>query len=78
MKRRTMLLAAISGIVVLTSGIALSAVDFGLMRDQLLTSKTQSLFGVNADIAASSTTSADPTAAAADASRLVTVAKGST
>lgn len=76
MKRRTMFLAAIVGIVVLTAGMALSAVDFGLMRDKLLSSKTQSLFGINADVAASSTTSADPTAAAADASRLVTVAKG--
>lgn len=78
MKRRTTLLAAIIGIVVLTAGMALSAVDFGVQRDQLLTSKTQSLFGINADVAASSTTSADTTAAAADATKLVTVAKGLT
>jgi secreted PhoX family phosphatase len=76
MKRRTTLLAAIIGIVVLTAGVALSAVDFGVMRDMLLTSKTQSLFGINADLASSSTTSANPAAAAADATKLVTVAKG--
>jgi secreted PhoX family phosphatase len=76
MKRRTTLLAAIVGIVVLTAGVALSAVDFGLTRDHLLTSKTRSLFGIKDDVAASSTTSADPTAAAADATRLVTVARG--
>lgn len=78
MRRRTTFLAAIIGIVVLTAGMALSAVDFGVQRDQLLTSKTQSLFGINADVAASSTTSADTTAAAADATKLVTVAKGLT
>jgi secreted PhoX family phosphatase len=76
MKRRTTLLASIIGIVVLTAGAALSAMDFGSMRDALLTSKVQALFGINSDLAASSTTSADPTAAAADATRLVTVAKG--
>ena len=42
MRRRTTFLAAIVGIVVLTAGMALSAVDFGVQRDQLLTSKTQS------------------------------------
>jgi secreted PhoX family phosphatase len=76
MKRRTTLFAAVIGIVVLTSGIALSAVDFGVMRDGLLTSKTQSLFGINADLASSSTTSANPAAASVDATKLVTVAKG--
>lgn len=76
MKRRTTLLAAIIGIVVLTSGIALSAVDFGVMRDTLLSSKTRSLFGINADLASSSTTSANSSAASADATKLVTVAKG--
>ena len=43
MKRRTTLFASIIGIVVLTAGAALSAMDFGATRDALLASKVQSV-----------------------------------
>jgi secreted PhoX family phosphatase len=76
MKRRTTLLATVVAIVTLSAGMALSAMDFGSTRDALLASKTRSLFGINAPLAASSTTSANLAAAQADATKLVTLAKG--
>jgi hypothetical protein len=76
MKRRITLFAAIVGVVVLTAGIALSAVDFGVVRDNLLASKTMSLFGIEEPLRASSTRSADPVVAATDARRLVKLADG--
>ena len=78
MKRRTVLLATVVGIVAFTAGAAMSAMDFGQTRDALLASKAQTLFGVQAPLAASSTVSADPDAAAEDGTKLVTLAKGLT
>jgi secreted PhoX family phosphatase len=76
MRVRTRLVAAIVGIVVLTAGVALSAVDFGVLRDDLLASKTSSLFGIEEALSASSTRSADPSEAATNAKRLVRLAEG--
>jgi secreted PhoX family phosphatase len=63
-------------VVTFTAGAAWSAGDFGSARDQLLASQAQKLFGINAPLAASSTTSADPDDAADDPTELVTLAKG--
>jgi secreted PhoX family phosphatase len=76
MKRRTLFLTAVIGAVVLSAGIALGAIDFGSFRDQQLASRAQQLFGINAPVAASSTASATPADAAADPTKLVTLAKG--
>jgi secreted PhoX family phosphatase len=75
MKRRLVLVLAL-GIVGALVGVAVAAVDFGVFRDDLLASKSVTLFGVKKPIFASSTTSADPAAAAADARALVTFAGG--
>ena len=76
MKRRTMLLAMVVAIIAFGAGAALSAVDFGGSVESQLASKSQQLFGTGQPLAESSTISADPAAAADDATQLVTLAKG--
>ncbi len=78
MKRIVITVATAAALLGAMMGVALSASDFGSTRDSLLASKTQSLFGVNAGLASSSTVSADPAAASLDARKLVTLAKGLT
>jgi secreted PhoX family phosphatase len=76
MRRRLFVFAAALCVAGVAVGIAVAATDFGTTRDQLLASKSVSLFGVGQPVAASSTTSASPAAAAADARVLATFAKG--
>jgi len=54
------LVAAVVGIVAFTGGVAYSYADFGTVRDALIVSKSQTLFGIKAPRIASSTVSADP------------------
>ena len=72
MKRRLLALVVTFGLVGAAAGIAAAVTDFGTTRDRLLAEKSRALFGVGKPIATSSTISADPTAAAADASVLAT------
>jgi hypothetical protein len=63
-------------VVAFAAGAAISAQDFGAQRDALLAGNIRQLFGVTGQVPASSTTSADPSAATADPTKLVTLAKG--
>ena len=53
-----------------------ASLDFGLKRDSELKDKSMNLFGVGKPLAASSTTTADPSLANANAAKLATFVKG--
>ena len=78
--RRKALIAGIGVTVVAALGggaaVALGGLDFGVLRDKTMNAAALPLFGVNRGLDASSTTSANPADASADASKLVTVAPG--
>ena len=78
MKRRSVVALLAAGLVATMVGVAVSAVDFGTQRDNLLRSESSTLFGVQGALKASSTVSANPAAASVDARKLVTLAKGLT
>jgi secreted PhoX family phosphatase len=78
MRRSSVALLVTFGLVATTVGIAVAASDFGSTRDQLLASKSQTLFGVRRPIAQSATDSANPAAASADGRLLATFAPGLT
>jgi hypothetical protein len=59
-----------------TSAAAYGGFDFGLFRNNQLDAHSEQLFGIVAPVEASSTESIDAETAAADPTRLVTLAKG--
>ena len=77
MKRRVLIAAVVFGTIGSVVGVAIAATgDFGVDRDSSLHDKAVQLFGLKKPLTASSTTTADLSAANADASVLATFAKG--
>jgi hypothetical protein len=78
--RKKTVIAGIGVTVVAVLGggaaVALAGLDFGVLRDRTMNAAALPLFGVNRGLDASSTTSANPADASADATKLVTVAPG--
>jgi hypothetical protein len=69
-------LLALAVIGLATSAAAFGGLDFGLFRDNQLDAHSEQLFGIVAPVEASSTDSIDAETAAADPTKLVTLAKG--
>jgi hypothetical protein len=72
--RKWLLALAVIGLA--TSAAAFGGLDFGLFRDNQLDAHSEQLFGIVAPVEASSTDSIDAETAAADPTKLVTLAKG--
>jgi hypothetical protein len=75
-RKRIIRIALVVGLVALVGTVAVAGLDFGQKQDAKLRAQSQRLFGVKSALAASSTTSADPAEAAADARKLATFASG--
>lgn len=69
-------LPALAVVGLATSAAAFGGIDFGLFRDNQLDAHSQQLFGFVSPVHASSTESIDAATAAADPTKLVTLAKG--
>jgi hypothetical protein len=74
--RKRIVWILVAGLVALVATVAVAALDVGEQRDAKLRAQSERLFGVKSALKSSSTTSADPAAAAADARALATFSKG--
>jgi secreted PhoX family phosphatase len=77
-RRKLLMGALVTGLVVSVVGAAVAAVDFGVFRDAQLANKAPQLYGVKAPLASSSHTSVSAATANADPTKLVTLAPGLT